>query len=214
MQAKNFGAEFLSGEVQKIETQEGNGSEKIWEVFTEKDHFWCFGIIFATGAHPRRIGFPGEAEFRGHGIAYCATCDGEFFRGKEIFVIGGGYAAAQESVFLTQYASHVTILIRGEDFSCAKTVAEAARNHPKITVLTNTEVLYVQGDDMLRKISYQNKKTGKETVYESGNDTFGVFVFAGYEPNTRLQRLYQSITAVRYRNPRLMGMYVMSIDHA
>ena len=132
------------------------------------------------------IGFPGEAEFRGHGVAYCATCDGEFFRGKEIFVVGGGFAAAEESVFLTKYASHVTILIRGNGFSCAEAVAEAARNHPKITVLTNTEVVYVEGDHMLRKICYRNKNTGEETVFDSANDTFGVFVFAGYAPNTEL----------------------------
>ena len=91
------------------------------------------------------IGFPGEAKFRGHGVAYCATCDGEFFRGKEIFVVGGGFAAAEESVFLTKYASHVTILIRGNDFSCAEAVAEAAKNHPKITVfcLLYTSVVFL-----------------------------------------------------------------------
>ena len=132
------------------------------------------------------IGFPGEAEFRGHGVAYCATCDGEFFYGKEIFVIGGGFAAAEESVFLTKFASHVTILIRDDDFSCAKAVAEAAKNHPKITVLTNTEVICVEGDHMLRRICYRNRNTGKETLFDSANDTFGVFVFAGYEPNTSL----------------------------
>lgn len=132
------------------------------------------------------IGFPGEAEFRGHGVAYCATCDGEFFRGKEIFVVGGGFAAAEESVFLTKYASHVTILIRGNDFSCAEAVAEKAKTHPKITVLTNTEVVCVEGDHALRRICYRNKNTGEETVFDSSNDTFGVFVFAGSAPNTEL----------------------------
>ena len=78
------------------------------------------------------IGFEGEEKFKGHGVAYCATCDGEFFTGKEIFVAGGGFAAAEESVFLTKYASHVTILIREPDFTCSKTVADKARNNEKL----------------------------------------------------------------------------------
>ncbi len=185
-QAEHFGAEFLLGEVASLKKAETPSSAEIWETTTDKGSYQSFGILLATGAHPRMIGFPGEADFRGHGVAYCATCDGEFFRGKEIFVVGGGFAAAEESVFLTKYASHVTILIRGNDFSCAEAVAEAAKNHPKITVLTNTEVVYVEGDHTLRKICYKNKNTGEETIFDSADDTFGVFVFAGYAPNTDL----------------------------
>ena len=185
-QAENFGAEFLFGDVSKLQKTELASETEIWETITDRGRYQSFGILLATGAHPRMIGFPGEAEFRGHGVAYCATCDGEFFRGKEIFVIGGGFAAAEESVFLTKYASHVTILIRGDDFSCAESVAETAKNHPKITVLTNTEVVCVEGDHALRRICYRNKTTGEETVFDSSNDTFGVFVFAGYAPNTEL----------------------------
>ena len=185
-QAENFGAEFLLGEVSELKKAEITPGADIWETITDKGRYQSFGVLLATGAHPRMIGFPGEAEFRGHGVAYCATCDGEIFRGKEIFVVGGGFAAAEESVFLTKYASHVTILIRGNDFSCAEAVAEAAKNHPKITVLTNTEVVYVEGDHMLRRICYRNKNTGEETIFDSTNDTFGVFVFAGYAPNTGL----------------------------
>lgn len=185
-QAEHFGAEFLLGEVASLKKAETPSSAEIWETTTDKGSYQSFGILLATGAHPRMIGFPGEADFRGHGVAYCATCDGEFFRGKEIFVVGGGFAAAEESVFLTKYASHVTILIRGNDFSCAEAVAEAAKNHSKITVLTNTEVVYVEGDHTLRKICYKNKNTGEETIFDSADDTFGVFVFAGYAPNTDL----------------------------
>ena len=185
-QAEFFGAEFLLREVTALKKEETASGAELWESITDKDSFQSFGILLATGAHPRMIGFPGEAEFRGHGVAYCATCDGEFFYGKEIFVIGGGFAAAEESVFLTKFASHVTILIRDDDFSCAKAVAEAAINHPKITVLTNTEVVCVEGDHKLRRIRYRNRNTRKETLFDSANDTFGVFVFAGYEPNTSL----------------------------
>lgn len=120
-------------------------------------------------------------------MAYCATCDGEFFTGREIFVVGGGFAAAQESVFLTRYAKHVTILMRGEDFKCAKAVADEARNHPKITVLANTEVLSVDGDFGLKTLRMKNRVTGEESTYQAEDgDFFGVFVFAGYDPATEL----------------------------
>lgn len=107
--------------------------------------------------------------------------------GKEVFVVGGGFAAAEESVFLTKYASHVTILIRGDDFTCAKATADEARENENITVLTNTTVEKVEGDSVLRSITYKNTKTGERTVYTPENgDTFGVFVFAGYSPSTAL----------------------------
>lgn len=183
-QAEEFGAEFLLAEVTSL-VPEGD----IKTVHTTKDEVQCFGIIAATGAHPRMIGFEGESEFRGHGVAYCATCDGEFFTGKEIFVVGGGFAAAEESVFLTKYAKHVTLLVREEDFTCAKAVADEARNHPKISVLYETEVESVSGDTALRTIRYRNNKTGEITEYRADDgDTFGVFVFAGYEPETSLLR--------------------------
>lgn len=183
-QAEEFGAEFLLAEVTSL-VPEGD----IKTVHTTKGEVQCFGIIAATGAHPRMIGFEGESEFRGHGVAYCATCDGEFFTGKEIFVVGGGFAAAEESVFLTKYAKHVTLLVREEDFTCAKAVADEARNHPKISVLYETEVESVSGDTALRTIRYRNNKTGEITEYRADDgDTFGVFVFAGYEPETSLLR--------------------------
>ncbi|MBQ8383869.1 MAG: FAD-dependent oxidoreductase [Spirochaetaceae bacterium] len=181
-QAQNFGAEFMLAEVERISVE---GDVK--SVHTTKGELKCFGILLSTGARPRMIGFKGEAEFKGHGVAYCATCDGEFFTGKEVFVIGGGFAAAEEAVFLTKYARHVTILIRKDDFACAKSVADEARNHQKITVLTNTEVDEVTGDSVLRAIRYRNNKTGEVTEYQAeAGDNIGVFVFAGYEPATEL----------------------------
>nr|WP_296907339.1 FAD-dependent oxidoreductase [uncultured Marvinbryantia sp.] len=207
-QAEGFGAEFLLAEVTEVFLD-----EDIKEIRTEKGTYSCFGVVLATGAHPRMVGFPGEAEFRGRGVAYCATCDGEFFTGKEVFVVGGGFVAAEESVFLTKYASHVTILIRGEDFSCAEAVAQAARNHPKITVRTNTQVLEVTGENALRSIRYQNTKTGEESVFAPEGDTFGVFVFAGYAPDTELvkgkieldERGY--VCTDRNRKTNLPGVY-------
>ena len=183
-QAEGFGAEFLLAEVTGLELE---GDVKT--VRTSRGALSCFGVLLATGAHPRMVGFRGEEQFRGRGVAYCATCDGEFFSGKDVFVVGGGFAAAEESVFLTKYARHVTILIRGDDFSCAQATADAARNHEKITILTNTVVEEVSGDTALRSIRMRNTKTGQETEHQAADgETFGVFVFAGYEPATELVR--------------------------
>ena len=117
-QAEGFGAEFLLAEATGFDL-----AGDIKTVHTGKGACRCFGILLATGAHPRMVGFRGEEEYKGRGVAYCATCDGEFFTGKEVFVVGGGYAAAEESVFLTKFARHVTVLVRKGDFSCAASVA-------------------------------------------------------------------------------------------
>ena len=177
-QAKNFGAEFLLAEATGFDI-----AGDIKTVRTNQGEYRCFGILLATGAHPRSIGFEGEEEHKGRGVAYCATCDGEFFTGKEIFVVGGGYAAAEESVFLTKFARHVTILVRKDDFSCAASVADQAKNHEKITVLFNTVMEEVSGENGLTYARYKNTATGEVTEYKS-NETFGVFVFAGYAPAT------------------------------
>ena len=181
-QGELFGAEFLLAEATQIEAL-----GDIKTVKTDKGDLYCLGILIATGAHPRAIGFKGEADHKGRGVAYCATCDGEFFTGKEIFVVGGGYAAAEESVFLTKFARHVTILIRGDDFTCAAAVAEPAKNHENITILTNTVVEEVSGEGGLNYIRYKNTKTEKITEYKAEEgDFFGVFVLAGYTPDTKI----------------------------
>ena len=177
-QAESFGAEFQLAEATGFDL-----SKDIKVVHTDRGDHRCFGVLLATGAHPRTVGFKGEEEHKGRGVAYCATCDGEFFTGKEVFVVGGGYAAAEESVFLTKFARHVTILIRKDDFSCAASVAEQARNHEKITVLTNTIMEEVSGENGLTYARYKNTATGEVAEYKS-KETFGVFVFAGYAPAT------------------------------
>lgn len=182
MQAEYFGADFLMAEVTGLELK-----ADIKIVHSNRGDFKCLGVLLATGASPKMVGFKGEEEYKGRGVAYCATCDGEFFTGKEVFVIGGGFAAAEESVFLTKFASHVTILIRGEDFSCAEAVAEQARSHEKITVITNTVVEEVKGENGLNYIRYKNRTTGEVTeYYAKEGENFGVFVFAGYAPETGL----------------------------
>ncbi len=179
-QAESFGAEFLSAEALSFDF---SGDIKLTK--TDKGEFHSFGVLLAVGAHPKQVGFKGEDEHKGHGVAYCATCDGEFFTDKDIFVIGGGFAAAEEGVFLTKYARHVTILVRKNDFSCAASVSDKAKNHPKITVLTNTVMEEVSGENGLDYARYKNTVTGEVTEFRAkGNDSFGVFVFAGYSPAT------------------------------
>ena len=181
-QAETFGAECLFTEAKGFDI-----SNDVKTVHTNRGDFYCLGILIATGAHPRMVGFKGEQEYKGRGVAYCATCDGEFFTDKEIFVIGGGFAAAEESVFLTKFAKHVTIFIRGDDFSCAASVADKAKKHEKITIVPNTVVEEVSGKNGLNYIQYKNTKTGEISEYRAKDgDFFGVFVFAGYPPDSEL----------------------------
>ena len=181
-QAESFGAEFLIAEAQELSLFDAGKTVK-----TSAGDFRCLGVLLAAGAQPKMAGFRGEEDFRGRGVSYCATCDGAFFRNKDVFVIGGGFTAAEESVFLTKFARHVTILIRKNDFACPASVSDKARNHEKITVIFNTVVREVSGDDGLRRIQYQNTVTGEITEYQSPDgETIGVFVFAGYAPDTAL----------------------------
>ena len=149
-------------------------------------------VIIATGAQPRTVGFSGENEFRGRGVAYCSTCDGELFSGLQIFVIGGGYAAAEEADYLSRFGKHVTVLVRGDHFSCPPLMAARALNNPKVSVKYNTEVKQVTGDDYVTAATLVNNKTGKETVYhvDDGDNTFGIFIYVGTKPATeKLQGL-------------------------
>ena len=193
-QAEAFGAEFLLTEVESLDM-----TGDIKTVKTARGDLKAFGVLLATGAHPRMIGFKGEEEFKGRGVAYCATCDGEFFTGKEVFVVGGGFAAAEEAVFLTKYASKVTILMITDDFTCAESVADGARNHPKIDVRYNTEVLEVFGDSAVRGIRYRNHVTGEVTEHKAPEGSnIGVFVFAGYVPATGLIKDIAELTPEGY----------------
>ncbi|MDR2397429.1 MAG: FAD-dependent oxidoreductase [Spirochaetaceae bacterium] len=183
-QARNFGAEVLLAEAERLDLR-----DMIKTVTTSRGVFRAFGVLLATGAQPRRIGFEGEEAFKGRGVAYCATCDGEFFTGGELIVVGGGFAAAEESLFLTRYARHITVLIRNADFSCPSSIAEATRAHEKITVLAHSELEAVGGGKTLEYARWRNTQTGERTEFRPQvGSPLGVFVFAGYEPATTLVR--------------------------
>ncbi len=177
-QAEHFGAEFKLSEVLEMDL-----SQDIKTIKTTTGEYKSLGVILAVGASPRKVGFEGENEFAGRGVAYCATCDGEFFNNMPIYVVGGGFAAVEESIFLTKYASSIEMIVRGEEFSCAKSVSDELDHEDKISVNFNMEVVSVSGENSLNKIVLRNKSTGEitEKTHENG---FGLFVFAGYVPNT------------------------------
>ena len=181
-QAQSFGAEF---QIAKVTDFDFSGDMRI--VKTDKGDFKTLGIVLALGANPRMLGFAGEKEYKGRGVAYCATCDGEFFTGMDVFVIGGGFAAAEEAVFLTKYAKKVTIIVREEDFTCAASVADKAKNHEKIEVHYQTEIVEAAGDRLLQSARFRDNQTGREWTYEAPEgESFGIFVFAGYVPDTEI----------------------------
>ena len=193
-QAEDFNAEFLLAEVLELNL---DGDYKT--IKTSRGDYHAYGILLATGASPRKVGFKGEEEFKGRGVAYCATCDGQFFTDKNVFVVGGGFAAAEESIFLTKFAKHVTVLVRGDDFTCAKTIADEVKKHEKITVMTNVEVLEVAGENVLTYLKFRNNVTGEITEYKTtASDDFGVFVFAGYVPETSLVKDIAALNESNY----------------
>lgn len=175
----------------KIDHDQATGFDLAGDVktVTGKSGQQYFGraTIVATGASPRKVGFQGEDQFRGRGVAYCSTCDGELFTGLQVFVVGGGYAAAEEADYLTRFAKHVTVLVRADKFHCPPLVAAKALNNPKVSVEYNTEIKQVAGDDYIQTATLVNNKTGQETVYhvDDGDQTFGVFVYVGTKPATK-----------------------------
>ena len=187
-QVTDFGVTIVHDQVEKYQLAD----EVKLLVGKSGQEYRARSVIIATGAQPRTVGFSGENEFRGRGVAYCSTCDGELFSGLQIFVIGGGYAAAEEADYLSRFGKHVTVLVRGDHFSCPPLMAARALNNPKVSVKYNTEVKQVTGDDYVTAATLVNNKTGKETVYhvDDGDNTFGIFIYVGTKPATeKLQGL-------------------------
>ena len=182
-QALNFNTKFQDAIVESVEL-----SEEIKILNTNKGTFKARSIIIATGASPRKLGFPGEKEFTGRGVAYCATCDGEFFKDLDVFVVGAGFAAAEEAIFLTRFAKHVTIVAREPEFTCAKSIADKVLAHPKIDVKFNTEILEATGSNLLERAKFINNVTNETFEYNVSQEdgSFGIFIFIGYQPQTEI----------------------------
>lgn len=147
-----------------------------------KDEYTSDVVIVTTGGRSRTLGVPGENEFKGKGISYCATCDGDFFQDKEIIVVGGGNSALEEAVSLTKYASKVTVVHQFDHFQAFEHYVNEAKANPKIDFIMESKIVEFIGDEKLRKVKIQNQKSGE--VFEKDID--GVFIFIGYVPNTEM----------------------------
>ena len=178
--AKKFGAEILTDTVDVVRrTPDGS-----FDVVTAKgDTYRARAVIFTAGGTPVKLGIPGEKEYAGRGVSYCAVCDGAFFKGEHLAVVGGGDAAVEEADYLTRYASKVTLIHRREEFRASKIVQERAFANPKIEVVRNTTVPEIVGNERgVQRIVLENAASGKR----SNMDVGGVFVFVGFKPNTQL----------------------------
>jgi thioredoxin reductase (NADPH) len=176
-QAKHTGAEFLiAAEIQKVDL-----SQKRILIDDDKEVV-AKTIVVATGSKPRPLNIPGEKEFGGKGISYCATCDGAFYEGKDVLVIGGGNSAVEESIFLTKFAKSVTIIHQFDEFQANKLSAEEALSNPKIKVLWSHEPRAFLGKDHFEMLEVEDLKTKKTSALRAD----GVFVFVGYVPQTEL----------------------------
>ncbi|UCH44027.1 MAG: thioredoxin-disulfide reductase [Nitrospiraceae bacterium] len=175
-QATRFGAEIKQGAVTGIAV-----NEKIKKVLLEDgSEIESRSIILATGAHPRYLKVPGEDEFRGRGVSYCATCDGAFFRGETIAVVGGGDSAVQEAIFLTKFAEKVYIIHRRDTLRAEKILQERAFNNPKIEMVWDSVVEKIEGENGVSKLHVKNVKSEEMSAI----DVQGVFIYIGYNPNT------------------------------
>ncbi len=180
-QSDEFGAKRVSESVESVDF----GSD-IKKIKTNNGEYEARAVIIAGGASPRKLGVPGEKELTGKGVSYCATCDGAFFEEMEVLVVGGGYSAAEEAMFLTKLCSKVTILVREDKFSCAASVVDKVNANDKIEVKFNTEIAEIKGDGIVEAATLRNLATGEEYEFTVDDDfgVFGVFVFVGFEPQT------------------------------
>ena len=174
-QAEKFGAEILMEEVQSIARKDGGfvvtGYDGLYE---------APALIVSTGATPRRLGVPGEDEFYGRGVSTCATCDGFFYRGKNVVVVGGGDAAVEEGLFLTKFADSVTVIHRRSELRANKEAQRRAFANPKMKWVWNTVVEEVIGNEQVTGVTVRNVETGEQRTLP----TDGVFIYVGHNPNT------------------------------
>src|SRR6201997_4377812 len=176
-QAERFGAELVSDDVTEVDL---TASPKV--VKTETDTYLARSVIIATGSKYKELGVPGEKELSGHGVSWCATCDGFFFREKDIAVIGGGDSALEEALFLTRFGKTVTLVHRRDRLRASKIMQERAFANPKIKFRWNSEVTEILGEDKITGLRLRDTVTGRESTLEVG----GLFVAIGHDPRSGL----------------------------
>ncbi|CAN5608164.1 hypothetical protein BH23CHL5_BH23CHL5_06840 [soil metagenome] len=180
-QALRFGVEIL-----QAQDVVGVSSDELYRIVRTADDslYLSHALLLALGTQYRRLDIPGESEFIGAGVHFCATCDGPFYRDQDVLVIGGGNSAAEESLFLARFARKVTIAVRGEELSASRVVREKIAASPKIEVLTSVEPVDFSGKSRLERVALENSQSGDTRVIEPD----GVFVFVGLSPNTEMLR--------------------------
>ena len=189
-QAARFGTTFVAGDVTEIDF-----AEAPFVVKTDEETLEARAIIVATGASPKTLDLPGEKEYSGRGVSYCATCDGFFFRNQEIVVVGGGDTAMEEANFLTRFGSRVTVVHRRDSFRASKIMAQRLLTNPKVRVLWDSAVTEIKGDGVkVHSVTVKSLKTGKASEEPCG----GFFVAIGHTPNTELFRTLLPMTAEGY----------------
>ena len=176
-QAERFGSTLIEKDATKVDF-----SQRPFRIWVGDDEYLADAVIVATGASALWLGLPSEEEFRGRGVSACATCDGFFFRGREIAVVGGGDTALEEATFLTRFADKVTMLVRRDEFRGSRIMQERALNHEKIEVLWNKEVAEVKGDMTVNALTLRDTKTGETSELP----VQGLFIAIGYKPNSDL----------------------------
>ena len=172
-QAKRFGLEIVSAEVQDLIP-----GDKEHQIITASEKYTARAVIIASGAEPSKLQVPGESEFHGRGVSYCATCDGAFYRDREVVVIGGGDAAVEEAIYLTKFAKKVSIVHRRDSFRATRVLQERAFSNEKINVIWNTQLQGIYGKDTVEYVTLQNKTNGETTDLP----TNGVFMYVGTKP--------------------------------
>lgn len=176
-QAEHFGAEIVFDSATEVDL-----SQRPFKVTTYGGEYLAESLILATGATIRKLGVPGETEFTGKGVSYCATCDGHFFKEKDLIVVGGGDSALKEGIFLTRFANSVTIVHRRDELRGGIYLAKKAQENPKIQFLWDTVVTEIIGDGTVNSVRLKNVKSEQEEV----RDIDGVFIYIGHDPNTEM----------------------------
>ena len=176
-QAEHFGAK-----VEFDMAHEVDFSQRPYKVTTDSGEYLADSIIVTTGASPNKLEIPGEFELTGRGVSYCATCDGWFFKDKRVVIVGGGDSAFEEALFITRYASSVTLIHRRDEFRAGAILQNRAKEHPKMNFILNTIVTEVVGTEKLTTLKLKNVVTNEESTFE----TDGLFIFIGHTPNSQM----------------------------
>jgi thioredoxin reductase (NADPH) len=204
-QAERFGAKVEFDTAHSVDL-----SQRPFKITTDNGIYLADSLVIATGACPNHLEIPGEIEFTGKGVSYCATCDGWFFKDKKVVVVGGGDSALEEGLFLTRFASSVTIIHRRDSLRAGKVLQNRAFNDPKVNFVWNSVLTEIKGDGVVKSVALKNTQTGHVSELE----TDGVFIFIGHTPNTQMFAGQLDMNEGGYINSNMMmetnvpGVYV------